>query len=363
MKRIFTLRVVFVLLLGVGVSVGANAQVFSKGDKVISLGYGLGGLAGVLGNGGTKFPPLLGSFEYGLVDGFLRGKGSVGIGGFLGYEARQFSGYYYNLDPFESQRYAFNRSLLLIGATADFHYNPFGKLDTYAGLRLGYYAEGYSSHYDIENGSENGIFLDPHIGARYYLFNNFGAFGEIGFGGAKVGLSYNFSTSPKTVSYATETIAPFRKGVKTLSGRLSGLDLSYSDTKTGGGKQFKMDLNVAGSYFVADKIAIEGIIGTSVYAASSTTAAITLGVGARYYLHNGLFAGAGYQLVGIEDMDLIHYLNAQLGYTYYITKNIFLEPAIYYKKGFYGYYFPTEGFNNLDKSSTIGLSVGIGVKF
>jgi hypothetical protein len=77
------------------------------------------------------------------------------------------------------------------------------------------------------------------------------------------------------------------------------------------------------------------------------------GVGARYYFYQGLYAGLGYQGFKAKDIDLASYGNIQVGYDYYITDNVFFEPAVYFKKGF----------SKVDKSNEFGLSIGIGVNF
>ena len=60
------------------------------------------------------------------------------------------------------------------------------KFDPYAGLGLGYVSYGkYLS---------SGAFLQAHVGARYYLSDNVGLFGEVGAGAAtlKVGVAFKF---------------------------------------------------------------------------------------------------------------------------------------------------------------------------
>ena len=151
----------------------------------------------------------------------------------------------------------------------------------------------------------------------------------------------------------TTANAQFEKGGKTLSGRLSGLDLSFG--KSNGENFLNANLSLAGSYFVADKIAVEGLLGvqTEKYGDLDAATAFTFGIGARYYLYEGLFAGVAYQGVKLQDVDLLSYLDAQIGYDYYITENVFIEPAFHFVKGI----------SSLDKSSTFGLSLGIGVNF
>ncbi|GHT48624.1 hypothetical protein FACS189440_12690 [Bacteroidia bacterium] len=148
--------------------------------------------------------------------------------------------------------------------------------------------------------------------------------------------------------------AQFTKGGKTLSGRLTGFDFSYA-TGDNDYKNLNVDLSIAGSYFVADNVAINAIVGLSSnkYLENDATTNFTFGVGARYYFLGGLYAGLAYQGVQVQDVDLANYGNLEVGYDYYITDNVFFEPAVYFAKGL----------SNVDKSSTFGLSIGIGVNF
>ena len=199
MKKNLTLRIVFVLLLGLGLSVGMNAQVFSKGDKVISLGIGFLGLGGLdVGESYTiNTPPLFGSFEYGLFDGFLKEKGSIGVGGYLGYlpGPRGLLGSMHGYSLYSGQEcltelpLVYKSSIWTIAPSVAFHYNPIGKLDLYTSLLFEYTIR---SNVFSSNGSLNELnnryrFAPTlNIGARYY-FDNFAIFAETGL------MMYNFS--------------------------------------------------------------------------------------------------------------------------------------------------------------------------
>jgi hypothetical protein len=183
MKRNFVLRVIFAFLLGLSFSGVANAQLFSKGDRVINLGIGAPVFLGGSGYE-TKLPLISGSFDYGLFDGLLEGKASIGVGGYLGYAANRFK-------YMDNSGYDF--SYLIIGPRASFHYNPIDKLDTYGGLLLGYNFVGSSG-----NGlkPDNGSRFTPalYVGARYYFVGNISVFAEAGYGISliEVGLSFKF---------------------------------------------------------------------------------------------------------------------------------------------------------------------------
>lgn len=76
---------------------------------------------------------------------------------------------------------------MIIGGRGTFHYPLVDKLDTYAGILLGYnistskefgtVTPGYSYH-----SSNGGVVYAAFVGARYYFQNNFGVLGEFGYG-------------------------------------------------------------------------------------------------------------------------------------------------------------------------------------
>jgi hypothetical protein len=188
MKKNFILRIIFVFLLYLGFSSGMSAQLFSKGDKVINLGIGAPVYLG--GNGyETKLPLISGSFDYGLFDGLLENKASIGVGGYIGYTANRF-------EYFGDRGFDF--SYFIIGPRASFHYNPIDKLDTYGGLLLGLNIVGSSNYGDADPfykpNNESGFIPALYAGARYYFTDNIAAFAEIGYGVSviEVGLSFKF---------------------------------------------------------------------------------------------------------------------------------------------------------------------------
>jgi hypothetical protein len=148
--------------------------------------------------------------------------------------------------------------------------------------------------------------------------------------------------------------AQFEKGKKTLSGQATGFDFNYS-TGENDYKDLNVDLSIAGSYFVADKLAVVALVGldTGKFGDNDAVTNFTFGVGARYYFYDALYGQLAYHGVKLQDEDLLNYANIEVGYDYYITDNVFFEPAIYFSKGF----------SDLDKNSTFGLSIGIGVNF
>jgi hypothetical protein len=177
MKKILVLLAV--VFLTVSQLFGQNAA-FQKGDKLINLTVGLPYLASAYH---MVVPPVVGSFELGIVDGILK-TGAVGVGGYVGY-----SSYNYRL---LGSDYGFSN--LMAGVRGAFHYTFVDKLDTYTGILLGYSFEVSSkSGIDYAN-SPAGFDYDWFVGARYYFSNNFAVMAELGYGISwlNAGISFKF---------------------------------------------------------------------------------------------------------------------------------------------------------------------------
>lgn len=150
MKKYFVLGIISLF------AVAANAQeIFQKGTTVLNLGVGVG-----------SHIPVEASFEHGIVDGLIkRENGSIGIGGYVGW---------------------YNRNSFGLGVRGAFHYQFVDKLDTYAGLMLGY---------DIHGGtSASSLFPSAFAGARYYFVPSLAVYSELGYGISylSVGLALKF---------------------------------------------------------------------------------------------------------------------------------------------------------------------------
>ncbi|MDA3816614.1 MAG: hypothetical protein PF486_04495 [Prolixibacteraceae bacterium] len=153
------------------------APVFVKGDKVANIGIGLG--SGLSSYYKMSIPPISLSAEYGIMDNILE-KGSVGVGAYLGFSSYKFSGW--------GSNYSSRTSRVYIGPRGSFHYPLIDKLDTYAGLSIGfhYYSwsyedDGIDDFYDYNN-NDLGVYSYWFIGARYYLTDNLAAMAELGYG-------------------------------------------------------------------------------------------------------------------------------------------------------------------------------------
>lgn len=159
----------------------AQESTFKKGDKALNLGIGFGST--YYGSFyGSHTPALSASMEFGVKDGVID-KGSIGVGGYVGYSSATYSGYW-------------KTSNIIIGARGSFHYPLVNKLDTYTGLLLGYniYSYKYESGYLGAHESAGNVILAWYAGARYYFTDKFAVMGEIGYGIAylTVGVSLKF---------------------------------------------------------------------------------------------------------------------------------------------------------------------------
>lgn len=149
----------------------ANAQeVFSKGTTAINVGVGVGSSVS-----NVSFPPLSVSMDYGVVDGLINGNnGSISVGGVVGYVGSK--------TKFFDATYKASHAIL--GVRGAFHYQFVPKLDTYAGLMLGYeIVSGSWENNAIGVGSvaASGLDFGAYLGARYFFTPKVGAFAELGY--------------------------------------------------------------------------------------------------------------------------------------------------------------------------------------
>jgi hypothetical protein len=168
MKKLLFISLALILLI---TQLTAQKSTFNKGDKVLNLGLGLG--ATYYGGYYTsRMPSLTGSFEVCVVDGLIENKGSIGVGGYVGFSSAKYENYYKTTN-------------FVFGARGSFHYPLVEKLDTYTGLLLGYNIFSYN-YYDSSTppytGSTSGLASAWYIGARYYFNEKFSAMAELGYG-------------------------------------------------------------------------------------------------------------------------------------------------------------------------------------
>ncbi len=170
-------KVLAAALLFAGMAGAAQAQeVFGKGDKALNIGVGLGSTIS-----GTTIPPLTASLDFGVADRLINGNnGSISVGGLLGYTG--------SYNDYATTHYG------IIGARGAFHYQFVDKLDTYAGLLLGYRYARVNWKSDIISGSAGSseIALGGYLGARYFFTPKVGAFAELGYSIAYANVGVTF---------------------------------------------------------------------------------------------------------------------------------------------------------------------------
>ena len=181
-----------VLLLFVlfSIPLSGYTQPFIKGDKVINVGLGIGST--LYSGTGYKMgvPPLSASFEIGVTE---LGPGIIGVGGYFGLSSYKWE------DSFGGSNYGWKYSNTIIGARGNYHYNFVEKLDTYAGLMLGYNfinskeIGNWPYGYDYSVNSSYFIW-SIYIGGRYYFSDSFAAMLELGYGIAwlNIGVAFKF---------------------------------------------------------------------------------------------------------------------------------------------------------------------------
>jgi len=184
MKRI--LMIVTALILAVPL-IQAQESMFNKGDKVVNLGIGIGNTLyrGTYYTSGV--PPISFSYEQGVADEILE-KGVIGVLGYVGYTSYKY----------DYLGWGYKYSNILVGAGGMFHYPLIDKLDTYAGVLLGYNISsatefGTSIGWDY-SATSGGFVFSGFVGARYYFTEQFAAFAQVGYGVAylTLGVSIKF---------------------------------------------------------------------------------------------------------------------------------------------------------------------------
>ena len=125
----------------------------------------------------------------------------------------------------------------------------------------------------------------------------------------------------------------------------SGFDLNYHKAA-----KWSIDLDAKGGYFVADDWLVLGNLGYQNQTYGSST--FSIGAGVRYYIEqNGLYGGLGASFVhagGIDDFKP----ELNVGYAYFLTRNITIEPEVYFQMS-------TED----DAYNGFGFRLGFGIYF
>ncbi len=187
-------RKLFSLLFMTSAFIGgimAQSPTFGIGDKVVNLGLGIGRTFNAGGGFNSGVPPLSVSYEQGILDNIIDEKGSIGVGGLLG-----FTSYKWGYSGVYAGDYGWKYTDIVIAARGAFHYALVDKLDTYTGLLLGYRiasAKSYGSWEGRVNASSSGgVMLAWFAGGRYYFTDNIAGMAEIGYGLSYLTLGVSF---------------------------------------------------------------------------------------------------------------------------------------------------------------------------
>ena len=162
-----------------------NAQsAMVKEKSVVSLGVGFGGYGNSYTTGNT--PAVIAKYEQGIINDL--GPGNLSVGGILAFQKGDFD--------FVSSRTGY--TYFTLGGRASYHphFVKSDKMDFYAGLGLGYYSVSASTNteFGAYGVTASAVALNAHIGFRYDINTQWGAWAELGseISVLALGASYNF---------------------------------------------------------------------------------------------------------------------------------------------------------------------------
>lgn len=139
--------------------------------------------------------------------------------------------------------------------------------------------------------------------------------------------------------------AQFEQGKKYIGASLSGLSLSYN-----GSEKSTLGLQAKGGYLFAEDWMAVGQLEYEKH--KDVSAMFSLGAGLRYYIvQNGLYLGASLSYLHAGDAYDDFRPSVQIGYAFFLSKTVTVEPEIYYN----------HSFKSHSDYSTIGLKIGLGI--
>ena len=144
--------------------------------------------------------------------------------------------------------------------------------------------------------------------------------------------------------------AQFEKDKWFVNPSVTGLGLSYNKNE-----KVHFGFEASGGAFVMDNVALLLSLGGDY--GKGTVDATSVGVGGRYYLSKvGLFFGLGlkYKHFGSSIYKDDNFgMGLEMGYAFFLSRTVTLEPAIYYD----------QSFTNHKDFSKVGLKLGFGFYF
>ncbi len=140
--------------------------------------------------------------------------------------------------------------------------------------------------------------------------------------------------------------AQFESGKKYCGASLTGLNLSYN-----GSQELNFGVQAKAGYLLEDDWMVLGQVEYNHYGQSGVDDFVSVGAQGRYYIEqNGLYLGVGAKLVHTGSYNDVM-PGIELGYAFFVSKQVTIEPAIYYD----------QSFKDHSDYSTVGVKVGIGI--
>ncbi len=140
--------------------------------------------------------------------------------------------------------------------------------------------------------------------------------------------------------------AQFEKGKVYAGASVSGFNLSYN-----GSNELSLGINAMAGTFAADNLLLYGLAGYD-HPGKDLDDTFNVGIGGRYYItQNGIFLGANVKYVHSESSYNDFMPGIEVGYAFFISHTVTIEPAIYYQ----------QSFKRHSDYSTIGLKIGFGI--
>ena len=176
-----TLRLILVLLsLCIFGIQNASAQ-FKNGQLDVNFGLGLGAY-NVTGT--SNFVPINLNVQKGITD-------NISVGGFLAYSSSTYDySFFYT--------YKLKYTDFVIGPRGEYHFNINNeKIDLYGDAILAYDIgtvkyTGPAGYDNYNHSTGSGLWFGIGAGARYHFNNNWGVYGELGYGLAVLNIGVNY---------------------------------------------------------------------------------------------------------------------------------------------------------------------------
>ncbi len=141
--------------------------------------------------------------------------------------------------------------------------------------------------------------------------------------------------------------AQFEEGRKYAGASLSGFDLSYNSSEN-----MNLGVEALAGYFFTDDWMVLGKASIQHSGNKDVPTYLAAGIGVRYYIiQNGLYLGANCKLVHARHNYNDVMPGVEVGYAFYISKTVTIEPALYYDMSL----------KSQKDYSTVGVRVGFGI--